>query len=179
MKWGSVFRWALVSRNYAGAEPVTGLKCTHRSCCTRTHSWRCRISPPAPWDSRHHWPQNTSRNWTRSLACIKPTWTFLKYLAQIFCPSSQSLRSDYPAICFYCLLLTSQSLLLLSTFCVALQRSGWRDYCLRLGPSQWLCCASSYQILLWTRNLMKFSLFLCCLAFQLFLLNFQRVQKLK
>lgn len=108
MNWGSVFRWALVSRNYAGAEPVTGLKCTHRSCCTRTDSWRCRISPPAPWDSRHHWPQNTSGNWTRSLACIKPTWTFFKYLAQIFRPSSQSLRSDYPAICFYCLLLTSQ-----------------------------------------------------------------------
>lgn len=120
----------------------------------------------------------------QSLTCIKPMCRFFKYLAQIPFPFSKSLRSDYPATRFYCSLLMFQSLFLLSftacfMFCVVLQHWDWRDCCLRLRPFQWLCCASSYQILLWTQNLMKFSLSLCWLAFQLFFLNFQRVQKLK
>lgn len=118
-----------------------------------------------------------------SLASIKPMCRFFKYLAQISFPSSKSLCSEYPATRFYCSLLTFQFLLLSFTacfmFCVVLQHWGWKDYCSRLRPFQWLCCASSYQILLWTQDLMKFSLSLCCLVFQLFFLNFQRVQKLK
>lgn len=120
----------------------------------------------------------------QSLACIKPMCRFFKYLAQTSFPFSKSLRSNYPATRFYCSLLMFQSLLLLSftarfMFCVALQHLDWKDYCLHLRPFQSLCCASSYQILLWTQNLMKFSLSLCCSAFQLLFLNFQRVQKLK
>lgn len=103
-------------------------------------------------------------------------------LAQVSFTSSKSLRSNCAAPCFSCSLLPSQSfslLLLSSTSCVVWRRWDSRGCCWHLEPSRWLCCASSYQILLWIQDLMKFSLSLCCLAFQLFFLNFQRVQKLK
>lgn len=172
-------------RNHADTGCVTRLKRSHRNCYIFMISGHCQLSLPVPWEgschsATHCWAENTSG--TPKSSDYKANVQTLQ-IPGFFIPSSKSLRSEYPATRFYCSLLMFQFWLLSFTacfkFCAALQHWGWKDYCSRLRLFQWLCCASSYQILLWTQDLMKFSLSLCCLVFQLFFLNFQRVQKLK
>lgn len=161
------------SMSCADTECVAGLKCSPG---TATPTLPSASFVPSPREG------GSSLLPRKHLRRDKANVQIPQILAQVSSTSSKSLCSNCAAPCFSCSLLPSQSfslLLLSSTSCVVWRHWDSRGCCWHLEPSRWLCCASSYQTLLWIQDLMKFSLSLCCLAFQLFFLNFQRVQKLK